>query len=365
MDATTVTSPHVRAWELLTGLAEYGRSVSGDAQSMVQRIVDLAQDHLPCPWGVIVVQIGGSPISSGWGVSPEWRQRLIERTIPIPDQTIELPLYYRDEPAGMLWLGMPAAHHEQLAPGFLTTLRHQIELLVALLHRESAPTIETTDDAREQRYASEIDTLRALSAHLGSGLAFDELPSAIVRWAQQLTPCTAVSLSLINPETGLLEPAAAIGAPLASPAPVAEDNCQTLNEWVARHRRTIRLSDIRYAPMPPAVVAFADGHPIAAYMAIPLQVGNQVIGVLELMDVQPDRFGEHQERLTAILAAQAAQAVASAQRYAEDDEHLQSRLLQLRSLQRISRELTSTLYLHNILDFALKEALRATRATQG
>lgn len=84
-----------------------------------------------------------------------------------------------------------------------------------------------------------------------------------------------------------------------------------------------------------------------------------------LLDVQPDRFGEHEERLIAILAAQAAQAVASAQRYAEDDEHLQSRLLQLRSLQRISRELTSTLYLHNILDFALKEALRATHATQG
>lgn len=367
MDATTVTSPHVRAWEILTGLAEYGRSAGGDAQSMVQRIAELAHEYLPCPWGVIAVQTGGGTKSAGWGVSPEWRQRLIERDIPVPDQTIELPLYYRDAHAGMVWLGIPAAHHEQLAPGFLTTLRHQIELLIALLHRDAAPTpmTETTDGSREHQYASEIDTLRALSAHLGSGLAPDELPLVVVRWTQQLVPCTTVLLSVFNPETGLLEPAASLGAPLESPAHAASNDYQPLNEWVARHRRTIRLSDIRYAPIPPAVVAFADGHPIGAYMATPLQVGNQVVGVLELMDVQPGRLSEHDERLIAILAAQAAQAVASAQRYAEDDEHLQSRLLQLRSLQRISRELTSTLYLHNILDFALKEALRATRATHG
>ncbi len=365
MDATTVTSPHVRAWEILTGLAEYGQSLNGDAQSMAQRIAELAQEHLPCPWGVIALQTNGVTVGSGWGVSVEWRQRLIERAVPIPDQTIELPLYARDEPAGMLWLGMPAAHHEQLTPGFLTTLRHQIELLVALLYRETASASTTAHDLREQRYAGEIDTLRVLSAHLGSGLAPDELPSAIVRWAQQLVPCTTVLLSLLNPETGLLEPAASIGARLESPAPVASRDHQTLSEWVARHRRTIRLSDIRYAPIQPTVVAFADGHPIGAYMATPLQVGNQVVGVLELLDAQPDRLSEHEERLIAILAVQAAQSIASAQRYAADDEHFQDRLLQLRSLQRISRELTSTLYLYNILEFALKEALRATHATQG
>ena len=138
MDATTVTSPQVRAWEILTGLAEYGRSGCGSAQDMVQRIAELGQDHLPCPWGVVAVQFAGAMASAGWGISPERRQRLIERTVPIPDQTIELPLYHRDELVGFLWLGMPAAHHEQLAPGFLTTLRHQIELLIMLLHRDAA-----------------------------------------------------------------------------------------------------------------------------------------------------------------------------------------------------------------------------------
>jgi hypothetical protein len=146
MDATTVTSPQVRAWEILTGLAEYGRSGCGSAQDMVQRIAELAQDHLPCPWGVIAVQITGVTASAGWGISPERRQRLIERTVPIPEQTIELPLYHRDEPAGFLWLGMPAAHHEQLAPGFLTTLRHQIELLITLLHRDAAALLPIETD---------------------------------------------------------------------------------------------------------------------------------------------------------------------------------------------------------------------------
>lgn len=260
MDATTVTSPHVRAWEILTGLAEYGRS-DIDAQTMVRRIVELAQDYLPCPWGVIAVQTGGVTHSAGWGVSPEWRQRLIERSISIPDQTIELPLYYQDAPVGMVWLGMPAAHHEQLTPGFLTTLRHQIELLIVLLHREAAPTpmTDAAEGLLERRYAGEIDTLRALSVHLASGPDLDELPAVVVRFTQQLIPCTAVAISLINTETGLLEPAASVGVPLETPVPAASNDHQTLSEWAVRHRRTIRLSDLRYAPVPPAVLAFADG----------------------------------------------------------------------------------------------------------
>lgn len=43
----------------------------------------------------------------------------------------------------------------------------------------------------------------------------------------------------------------------------------------------------------------------------------------------------------------------------------QSRLQQLRALQRISRELTATLYLSNILGFALEETRQATRASTG
>ncbi len=55
----------------------------------------------------------------------------------------------------------------------------------------------------------------------------------------------------------------------------------------------------------------------------------------------------------------------NARRYEQADEHLRSRFQQLKALQRISRQLTATLYLHNILGFALEEALRATPATQG
>ncbi len=357
MDATTVTSPQVRAWEILTGLAEYGRSGCGSAQDMVQRVAELAQDHLPCPWGVIAVQLAGATASAGWGITSERRQRLIERTVPIPDQTIELPLYHRDELAGFLWLGMPAAHHEQLAPGFLTTLRHQIELLITLLHRDLASPAAHLDGSRERLSFDPIETLRAFSLHLSSGPAPDDLPEVVVEWAQQLVPCTAAAITWIDPETGRITQAAAVGAAFATPVHPFNDH-QTLSEWVAQYRRALRLDDMRSA-------TFADGRSIGAYLALPLQAGDQVFGVLELVDVKPGRFGEQEERLLTILAAQAAQALASAQRYAADDEHLQTRLVQLRSLQRISRELTSTLYLHNILDFALKEALRATRATHG
>jgi len=213
------------------------------------------------------------------------------------------------------------------------------------------------DGSRDRLSFDPIETLRAFSLHLSSGPAPDDLPDVVVEWAQQLVPCTAAAITWIDSETGRITQAAAVGAAFATPVHPFNDH-QTLSEWVAQYRRALRLDDMRSA-------TFADGRSIGAYLALPLHAGDQVFGVLELVDVQPGRFGEQEERLLTILAAQAAQALASAQRYAADDEHLQTHLVQLRSLQRISRELTSTLYLHNILDFALKEALRATRATHG
>lgn len=47
------------------------------------------------------------------------------------------------------------------------------------------------------------------------------------------------------------------------------------------------------------------------------------------------------------------------------EEQSYTQLQQLTALQRISRELTATLYLHDTLGFALNEAIRATRSTQG
>ncbi|MGQ9549555.1 MAG: GAF domain-containing protein [Roseiflexus sp.] len=316
---------------------------------MVQRIAELAQDYLPCPWGAIAVHLAGATASAGWGMTPERRQRLLERAIPVPDQTIELPLYYRDEAAGFLWLGMPAAHHEQLAPGFLTTLRHQIELLMTLLHPDPEPPAAHWERA--------IETLHAFSLHLSSGLSPEDIPVVTVEWAQRLVPCTATAIAGIDPNTGRLTQTVAVGVAfetLMHPF----NNHQTLNEWVVQHRRMLRLDHMHSA-------AFADGRAIGAYLALPLQAGDQVFGVLELVDVQPGRFGEQEERLLTLLATQVGLAFAGAQRYTADDQHLQTLSMQLRSMQRISRELTSTLYLHTILDSALKEALRATRATHG
>lgn len=519
MDTTTVTSPQVRAWELLTGLAEYGRSGGGAMQDLVRRIAELAREHLPCPWGVVAVQSADATASAGWGIPQERQQRLAARTISVPEQTIELPLYHLDEPAGMLLLGVPAAEHEQLAPGFLTTLRNQIELLIALQRRETAQQLRArelfvlyenadalataapldralarlaensalalnvdccgiflrdptdpnvlveagayggeagcvlparialvqapliaqaldSDQPRvferdaggalrlfrwtsalfaplrigdrtigllgvgvvnrahrfsrseinlaqtlaaqvstavvntrlalaEQRHAGAIDTLRAISAQLAAGLPPDQLAQAIVEGACRLAPCAAVALSLIDPETLSLQPAYSTGIALDATSPTPFSDSPGLGAWVARHRSSLRLADLRQAPVRPTIAALVDGEPISSYLAAPLQVSEQLLGVIELFDTQAGRFNENDEHLVTILAAHAAQAIVSTRRYVQADEHLQTRLLQLRSLQRISRELTATLYLHNILGFALKESLRATRATTG
>lgn len=370
MDTTTVSSSQVRAWELLTGLAEYGRSGGSDPQDLVDRIAELAHEHLPCPWGVIVVRSVETTASAGWGKNQEWRQRLAAHAIPIPEQTIELPLFDADQSVGMVLLGAPAADHEQLASGFLTTLGHSIELLIAQQRREALQQARNQElfalaESVEQRHRQEIDTLRAISIRLGSDLSADELPALLLETAHKLVPCAAMAISLLDPITLLLQPARWVGITPDTVDLTPTGERPGLGAWVARHRCALRLADLRHAPVRPIVTTLADGRAISSYLAAPIQVGDQLLGVVELFDPQPARFSERDEQLLTILHAQTGYALTSAQRDIRADAHLQTRLLQLRSLQRISRELTATLNLHNILGFALKEALRATPAIQG
>src|SRR6185436_1804975 len=97
MDTSTEATPLVRAWELLADLASCGQDSTAihDAHSLVQRIANLAQSRLPCPWGLILLQhVVDPPVQASWGA----------------DAT--------------------------LSPGFLQALRSQIELLITLHRRE-------------------------------------------------------------------------------------------------------------------------------------------------------------------------------------------------------------------------------------
>jgi GAF domain-containing protein/two-component sensor histidine kinase len=266
------------------------------------------------------------------------------------------PLRIREQAIGAVAMGYHDRSH-RFTRGEITiaqTLAAQIAVAIA----------NTWLAAAEQRRTAELDTIRQIGGRLGSELAFDDILSAIIDGARKLAPFAAALITLHDPHEQVLRT-------MTAPGLAADDRrpgysfADGLTGWVARHRRVLLLRTMQQAPVRPLLTGVADGSPVRSYLGLPLLIGDQLVGTLELFSTAEAGFSAVDERALAIVASQASQAISNTLRYEQADDHLRSRLQQLKALQRISRELTATLYLHNILGFTLNEALRATRATYG
>jgi GAF domain-containing protein len=242
--------------------------------------------------------------------------------------------------------------------------RVEINLAQTLANQVATAIVNAQLYAAEQQRASELEKLQAISQRLGADLGMEETLEAIIESVASLVSFVASEICLYDSADQVLHVALATGIREDS-MPLAYQLTDGLTGWIARHRRPLRLPDFRNPPVRPIARTLSDGKLGQSYLGLPLQVGDQLVGTLKLLSDRPNGFSAVDERLLTIVAGQAAQAIVNARRYEQADEHLRSRFQQLKALQRISRQLTATLYLHNILGFALEEALRATPATQG
>jgi PAS domain S-box-containing protein len=242
--------------------------------------------------------------------------------------------------------------------------RVEINLAQTLANQVATAIVNAQLYAAEQQRSSELEKLQTISQQLGADLALDETLDAILECVRSLVPFIAAEICLYDSADQVLHVALVQGIREDS-MPLAYQLTDGLTGWIARHRRTLRLADFRNPPVRPIARTLEDGSIAQSFLGLPLQLGDQLVGTLKLLGDRPNGFSAVDERLLTIVAGQAAQAIVNARRYEQADEHLRSRFQQLKALQRISRQLTATLYLHNILGFALEEALRATPATQG
>ncbi len=82
---------------------------------------------------------------------------------------------------------------------------------------------------------------------------------------------------------------------------------QGITRWVAEHGETIRTGDARSDPR-----YLAADPAIQSEMAVPLKVGDRVIGSVNVESVQPNAFNEHDQRLLTTVANVAAVAIQNA-----------------------------------------------------
>ncbi len=126
--------------------------------------------------------------------------------------------------------------------------------------------------------------------------------------------------------------------------------------WVAQHNETLVLFDVQRDPRWKSIDA-SEKEGIASYLGVPLQVGDKIIGVLDVMTRLPRDFSADERDFLITLAGQAAVAIENARLF-DETRH---RLVELESVNRIS----SAMRVAHTLDEMLPQILDETLAVLG
>lgn len=267
-----------------------------------------------------------------------------------------LPLRGKDQALGLLAVGYDRARRPVSPSDRNLAQVLAAQVATAILNRRLY--------LAEQQRAAELELLQRVSQHLNADLSLDETLEAILAGAQALSRFSGARISLYDGRARELR----LGAARGLRAGATSDN---LSGWLARHQRPLQIADLQQPPAqlnaPEQLRALVlDGGELArAYLGVPLRLGDELIGTLELFSHRPGAYSDDDARLLNIVAGQSAQAIINATRYEQADASLRARVEQLRALQRVSSQLAITLDQNEILAYVLEQALRATGASQG
>jgi signal transduction histidine kinase len=203
-----------------------------------------------------------------------------------------------------------------------------------------------------QRRYERLQLLYQVGSVIHSTLEPKPALAIIAREAARLMDASSCSVVLINPTTGLLEIEAAQGLPGAAEGLKLRVG-EGLTGWVAETGKPACLGDVtkdkRYIMLRPEV---------RSELAVPLEVGGKVRGVLNVDSDRLDAFTADDQELLESLAVQAARVIQNTWLY--EQLRLKARLLE--SLASVSRTINSALNLDEVLQTITRDAAQLMQA---
>jgi len=247
-----------------------------------------------------------------------------------------VPLVARERALGVLLLA------GNLPRSFSAGHRH----ILQTIGRQLAGTIENArlyEDAA--RRADQMRLLIELGQRLSAILDLDPLLKAIVGEVQATFRCPLVALLLVEGEGLRVSAVASRGQAAVFDDGLVLPAGAGLSGWVAQHGEPLCVPDVsadgRYWSSQKV-----HGGIIHSALAVPIQLGGQLLGVLDLESDRPAAFDAMDVALVQTVANQAAVAVSNARAYAQAEQQAAT----LRALLSTTQELNSTLDLRQLLE---------------
>ena len=220
-------------------------------------------------------------------------------------------------------------------------------------------------DESQQR-ASQLSSLNDLSRQLTSMLNMENLLKYVLQSAVDILDCEAGSLLLVDEETEelvfrvVIGPVAGellnhrmpmgtglVGKAVKNRTPLIVNDVKEESEWSSRNDQDT-------------------GFFTQSLLVIPMEAKEKAIGVLEVINKKDGSpFKRQDQQLLMAFTAQAAIALENARLYTNTDQALEARIEELSVLQRIGRELNTSLETGRAMSTTLDWAMRKSNATAG
>jgi PAS domain S-box-containing protein len=126
--------------------------------------------------------------------------------------------------------------------------------------------------------------------------------------------------------------------------------------WVAQHQQPLRVSDVRQDRR--YIEGYTD---TLSELCVPLQVGDKVIGVLDVQSSKLNAFSDGDVRLLTTLSSQLSAVIENSRLFAE----AQQRVRELTSLMQVSQALNEAKDLDTVLDIVLEEVFALLGSNEG
>ncbi len=283
----------------------------------------------------------------------------------------DFPLKRADRVIGMLSIVFVELHRfSEMEIELLTAFADQAAIAIenARLYTQADDELRRREDALRRRNR-ELATLYEAATATSSSLSLSDVFQTVADQMTRLFNATGCVLALWDHERNVVETLIGYNITWAE----ASGTVYNLNDYPA----TLRVLETRQ----PVVIQLDDpladkaeltlmkDQGIQTLLILPLITRDRVLGLAKLIDDTGSRsYTPEEMRLAQSLAAQAAVAIENARLYEQAQQEIGERKRAeeaLRRLQRVSREINTTLQQGHILPLVLEEADRLSKATHG
>lgn len=305
-------------------------------------------------------------------------QEIIRQRKPILTENYRAECQRRAIPAGkeplLAWMGVPLnAGAETIgalslgsADPSVEYTSEQRELLQAIADQVAGALIKARLLQETQRRARQLTSLNEVTRQLTSTLEPDRLLHSILQSAVDILNCEAGSLLMIDQPTGDLIFKVTIGSVAADLVNQRMSYGQGIVGKAVVTGEPVIVNDVASYPEWFSRNDQETGFVTRAILAIPMLVKDRVIGVIEVINKKEGViFNRDDQELLSAFASQAVVAIENARLYTLTDLALAARVEELSVMQRIDRELNTSLDMTTAMRITLEWAMRQSSASAG